>query len=184
MKIRILTLAAFMGLLTFASCEKEQDPIDSATTNTNFIESDKPASNLKTLVTYSDIPIPASYQSTNYGNTTIASTSYIVDILVTENGDDIEGSFKVTLADSDESIVGFEMSDNILSGTTIAYNFWINHPDPNNQDKQDEHASCIAGCHDEFTDEDGNKIKGRGGCKAKCWGKTAAKFAPLVILLL
>ena len=35
-----------------------------------------------------------------------------------------------------------------------------------------EHANCIEMCKDKYTDSDGNKIKGRGACKANCWVDT------------
>lgn len=35
------------------------------------------------------------------------------------------------------------------------------------------HSSCIEDCKDKYTDDNGNKIKGRGACKANCWIDTA-----------
>lgn len=39
-----------------------------------------------------------------------------------------------------------------------------------------EHANCIEMCKDKYTDSDGNKIKGRGACKANCWVDTGVKI--------
>lgn len=42
------------------------------------------------------------------------------------------------------------------------------------------HAGCIAGCNDKYTDENGNKIRGRGACKANCWVETAVRILEAV----
>ena len=34
------------------------------------------------------------------------------------------------------------------------------------------HSECIEGCKDKYTDENGDKISGRGACKANCWVDT------------
>lgn len=34
------------------------------------------------------------------------------------------------------------------------------------------HSDCINGCNERYTDADGNKIKGRGACRANCWVDT------------
>lgn len=51
-----------------------------------------------------------------------------------------------------------------------------------------EHSDCISGCNDKFTDDDGNKIKGRGACKFNCWVDTVKDIivavAPAVIAAL
>lgn len=43
------------------------------------------------------------------------------------------------------------------------------------------HGACIADCNERYTDENGNKIPGRGWCKAGCWGQTALQVAELVV---
>ena len=184
MKTAYFTLIACFSLFLFASCEKDNDELSNTNSSLSVVEHHKSGLNSKSSTTYTDIPISSWYQSANYGNTTIASTVHIVDIRITENGDDTDGSMKVILADSDESIIGLEMSDNILANTSITYDFWTSHPDPESQDKKNQHASCIADCHDTFTDDDGNKIKGRGGCKAHCWVDSAARLVSAVVTIL
>ncbi|GET45473.1 hypothetical protein [Capnocytophaga felis] len=38
------------------------------------------------------------------------------------------------------------------------------------------HSDCIEKCNDKYTDEDGNKIEGRGKCKFNCWVDTGIKI--------
>ena len=51
-----------------------------------------------------------------------------------------------------------------------------------------DHSECIDGCNEEYTDSDGNKIKGRGACKANCWLRSISealiKAIPSVIAAL
>lgn len=47
--------------------------------------------------------------------------------------------------------------------------------DPN-EPELSEHASCIEACKDRYTDDKGNKIKGRGACKGNCWVDTGIRI--------
>jgi hypothetical protein len=38
-----------------------------------------------------------------------------------------------------------------------------------------EHSDCISGCNSSFTDDNGDKISGRGACKGNCWVDTAVR---------
>ncbi len=44
------------------------------------------------------------------------------------------------------------------------------------QDNDESLSDCIIKCHQEFTDENGMKIRGRGACKAGCWFEAASDF--------
>jgi len=37
------------------------------------------------------------------------------------------------------------------------------------------HTECIQYCNDKYTDENGDKIKGRGKCKSNCWVDTIVR---------
>jgi|GEM_PF-1668691 len=39
----------------------------------------------------------------------------------------------------------------------------------------ENHAGCIEWCKQEYTDENGDKIRGRGECKSGCWIQTAVR---------
>ena len=51
--------------------------------------------------------------------------------------------------------------------------------DPN--DGLSPHAQCIETCKDKYTDENGNKIRGRGACKANCWVDTAIRLVEAIV---
>lgn len=39
-----------------------------------------------------------------------------------------------------------------------------------------DHATCMQGCYDKFTNADGTKKPGRGGCRFACWTSTAVQI--------
>ena len=47
--------------------------------------------------------------------------------------------------------------------------------------KEGKLRKCLDGCNETFTDSDGNKIKGRGPCRAKCWGEALVRVAVTII---
>jgi len=47
--------------------------------------------------------------------------------------------------------------------------------EPDRGEKFTDHAGCIEACKDKYTNPDGTKKPGRGGCKASCWVDTAVK---------
>ena len=179
-KISIITLT--LCLVVFTSCQKEDSQLSYSANNSPTVEN-KQSDNLKSSG-FTLMSVPSEYQTDNYGNTSLESTLHTVDIEVTENGTTYIGSMTVDLADTDESLIELKISNNILYNTSLTSNFWTNHNEPDNAAKKDEHVSCIADFQDTFTDENGEKIKGRGACKAECWANTAAKFTPLLIVLL
>lgn len=42
-------------------------------------------------------------------------------------------------------------------------------------------TNCLNGCHDKFTDANGNKVKGRGACKFGCWAERVLKFIEIIV---
>jgi hypothetical protein len=38
------------------------------------------------------------------------------------------------------------------------------------------HADCVNNCFDRYTDDKGNKIRGRGACRAGCWVDSAIEI--------
>lgn len=43
-----------------------------------------------------------------------------------------------------------------------------------------EPFDCISGCNSSFTDNNGDKISGRGACKGNCWVDTAVSVLEAV----
>lgn len=103
------------------------------------------------------------------------------------DGEIVIGFIKFIIPDlPDEKLIGVEVTQNILNLTTLDEDFLLNLSlDFNSNENARIQSSCVASCHSTFTDGDGNKIKGRGSCKAQCWaGAVATVAAALIIALL
>ncbi|KPM33000.1 Hypothetical protein I595_1427 [Croceitalea dokdonensis DOKDO 023] len=97
-----------------------------------------------------------------------------------ENGNEIIGYARFTMpSNSDEQLVKAEFTVNIMNDLQLNSDFWETTMSANiglaNK------SSCVASCHDEFTDDEGNKIKGRGWCKAQCWAAAVAVVVAAII---
>jgi len=78
----------------------------------------------------------------------------------------------------------FEMaSSNLISETNLSSDFWLNNSGSNSQSNGRIKSSCIASCQKQFTDDNGDKIKGRGAYKAECWAQTAIKVAAVMVAI-
>ena len=124
---------------------------------------------------YTDIPIPNKYISQSCDSECeITETDIIV---TTADGKQIEGKIRITSPiDAPDYLIQFELSSNIVQEATIDPNSWVENDNSPHRIK----SSCIASCQEKFTDKEGNKIKGRGRCKAGCWAKTAAQVLTAV----
>lgn len=118
---------------------------------------------------YIDVPIPNKYLSQSCDVECETTENDI--IVTTKDGRQIEGKVRITSPiDNPDYLIQFELSSNIFQETTMDPNFWVENDNSPYRLK----ASCIASCHDEYTNDDGSKVKSRGACKAGCWVKTAA----------
>ncbi|MGR7812210.1 hypothetical protein [Lacinutrix undariae] len=89
-----------------------------------------------------------------------------------------------------ETLIGFVASEDLLKTLKMSQLelethlknemgdlYYLNDPafanDVEEDEKKHNHAACIQGCITKYTDENGEKIKGRGACKANCWVSTA-----------
>lgn len=86
-------------------------------------------------------------------------------IAVGEDGNEIYGKIRFTMPSTcEETLIKLEITKNIFEQTELDSDFLL--------EAQDEgllyrlKSSCIASCQEKFTDENGDKIKGRGACKA------------------
>lgn len=103
-------------------------------------------------------------------------------IVLDESGSEVHGYIRFTLPDSnDESIIKLEISNNIFEQTSLKSDFLIIAQEKGQLDATK--SSCVASCQEKFTDADGNKIKGRGWCKAECWAQTIIKAAAVVVAI-
>jgi hypothetical protein len=73
-----------------------------------------------------------------------------------------------------DQLYSLALTQNILEESNLGTGFWIEHMDLNQPEAngRSNAESCIAQCHETFTDVSGKKIKGRGACKAHCWADT------------
>ncbi|MFD2696584.1 hypothetical protein ACFSQ0_01115 [Mesonia sediminis] len=90
--------------------------------------------------------------------------------------------FTIGISEEDDDLHFFEVSENILNITGLSKAelelevIESTHSDPENPNEDlSPHAKCIEDCKDKYTDEYGNKINGRGTCKANCWVDTAIR---------
>jgi hypothetical protein len=100
-----------------------------------------------------------------------------------------EGIVTVRLDAVSEELVDIIVADELLdfAGITqaefdieiITYGPGDGDEDPN--EDLSPHTACIEGCKDKYTDEDGNKIKGRGACKGNCWVDTTVRLFKAIL---
>jgi hypothetical protein len=103
---------------------------------------------------------------------------------IDSNGEVVKGFIKFVIPDiEDEKLILLEVTNNILDQTILDEDFFLAFSeDLNGGINTRIQSSCVASCHSTFTDGDGNKIKGRGGCKAQCWAGAVATVAAAVII--
>ncbi len=69
------------------------------------------------------------------------------------------------------------ISQNILDALNITQNIFNEDlaTETNNDKELSPHAACIQWCKKNYTDENGDKIRGRGACKFDCWVDTTIR---------
>ncbi len=137
---------------------------------------------------FTEVAIPDAYRSHLIQNGRFSSDEveiHEVDVKITrEDGTEVIGKMRFTMpASGEETLVAFEMTSDLFDGTGLSPDFWISNPGIDGALDGRIASSCIASCQKEFTDKDGNKIKGRGVCKANCWLETAAKVAAVFVAI-
>ena len=134
-----------------------------------------------------EVSIPDAYKATypNGRTTSEDSDIYEMDVkVIKDDGTEVIGKMRFTMpATSDEMLERFELTSNLISETDLSSDFWINNSGSNSQSNGRIQGSCIASCQEAFTDDEGDKIKGRGACKAECWAQTAIKVAAVVVAI-
>ena len=94
---------------------------------------------------------------------------------------------QIEFDDRSEKLVKISISESYLSFTGFTLNEieeqFVTNFDPGGDDPKDdlsEHAKCIEACNRLYTDEDGEKMKGRGRCKGNCWVDTAIRLVDAI----
>ena len=122
------------------------------------------------------------YYSNNYDEENLVTETGAFNFV--SNGLNYVTDIHITYDDLNDNLVQISISDNYIRETGVTKeeieSTFItelnNNKDENGGPKLSEHAACIQWCVKEYTDENGNKIKGRGACKANCWVDTAVRI--------
>lgn len=169
MKNFFLSLILVMSLM---SCSNDDN---------SKIQSSEPMQFIKLDINYDENSTNSTFSENNYEiyekETTVKNT---------ETGEVFNVTFLIGLSDYDDRLYSLEVSDNFLEAGNITkeelqseINNVVNG-DPE-EPKLSPHASCIQWCNQQYTDENGEKIKGRGGCKAGCWVDTAVRIIEALV---
>ena len=126
---------------------------------------------------FTSIDIPDVYLSPNNIRIDIDEIEiHEVSISITNNaGIERKGLMQITLPEKEgDKLYSLALTQNILEESNLSPTFWIEYIDLNQPETNGRlnAESCISQCHETFTDESGEKIQGRGACKAHCWADT------------
>lgn len=105
------------------------------------------------------------------------------------------GNLKINLINEESDIIEFELSDELIEfiGLPKEEIYSKIYDELNNegyktkkyvkysQKEDSNYTKCINGCNDKYTDENGDKIKGRGWCKAGCFGQAVVDAVVVAI---
>lgn len=113
------------------------------------------------------------------------------------NKSNVQYNILLTYDNNLDQIVDYDLSENFFTDNNINEQELRNlidaevngvifkNGDPGENDENDgelsPHAACIEWCNDEYTDSDGNKIPGRGSCKANCWVDTVIRVVDALV---
>lgn len=100
------------------------------------------------------------------------------------NSSSMTGNLKINLINEESDIIEFKLSDELIKfiGLPKEEVYSKIYEELNNQGyktkkyakslkQKGDYGDCIDGCNSKYTDGDGNRIKGRGWCKAGCFGQ-------------
>ena len=160
-----------LGLLALilCNCNKESVAENNEGNNVETVSSEHKATpNITTQVIKSAVEVPS---ATKQGETE--------SILVT---------FTIKVNEDTGEIVSKEVSENLLERLHLKtqeefQDFIAQEILKKEKARQtarrgegETHSKCIEGCNEKHTDENGNKKKGRGACRANCWVDTVVEI--------
>lgn len=92
------------------------------------------------------------------------------------DGQTINGELTLDWNHETETANEILVSGNVLSALELSQEDFNSKLGDATEGEGYGHAGCIAGCNAQYTDENGNKIRGRGACNANCWVETAVRI--------
>lgn len=165
-KLIYLVLSILIFSAFFMSCHEDQSEILS-----------KESSTLKSRSSLVNLNLP--FYANSYEENNLRTESG--EFRFTKDGNEYITEIIVTYDDSNENLIKISISDNFLIVLDVDITEIENaiieevNSDKEGGPRLSEHAACIEWCKKNYTDADGNKIEGRGACKANCWVDTAIR---------
>jgi len=101
-----------------------------------------------------------------------------------ESNPSLNLNVEITYNTEIDNIISFTATEDLLNVLNIESNEELLYliessisSETNSDDPGDDspHTKCIQYCIDKYSDEDGNKTKGRGRCKGNCWIDTIVR---------
>ncbi|WP_298144947.1 hypothetical protein [Flavobacterium sp.] len=93
-----------------------------------------------------------------------------------------KGQVRISTSASENKIGKIEFSKNILQIGGFKNDYFIRNPQLFQQAvSRESHSQCIDRCNKDYTGPNGEKLPGRGWCKAGCWLNTTIRIAVAVI---
>lgn len=84
-----------------------------------------------------------------------------------------------------ENFVEDKIAEKQLERALVARNANSSDSDVDTEiNEEGNHAECISGCNDKYTDAQGNKMRGRGACKFHCWVETSVRLVEAIAEIL
>lgn len=168
MKFRIISFIAILSVLILSISGCEDDNLNEG-------------SKQKSTVNY--VPLDLNFYGTFDPNSDRKKT-LIEDLNYEYEGTSYTSKLKVDYNLTQESVIEISIQNDFFETTPINiddlendFNTYIENgggdDDPN--DGMSPHAQCIEACKDKYTDENGDRIRGRGACKANCWVDTGVR---------
>lgn len=95
------------------------------------------------------------------------------------NGQTINGELTLNWNHETETANEVLVSTNVLNALDLSqeeFNAKLGDATKSQRGELSPHAACIQWCRDNYTDENGKRIPGRGACKANCWVDTVIRL--------
>lgn len=121
--------------------------------------------------TYVKMDLPASMQS-KYTTRTTTYETITKDVTVTSKDGKVsqKGKVRMVIPDKGEGLISMEFTENILTvGKFKADALVTASAKAKSSEVPEGLTACLAWCNENYTDANGEKIRGRGSCKFGCW---------------
>ena len=134
-------------------------------------------------LSFNEVAIPNNLK-TDLSNGRISSNDFYVEEIdvkgITDDGREIIGKMRFTIpVGEDNTLIKFEMTNNIFEQTALTPDFWVEYD--NNMNTENGRVAGIGTCLKNC--QGFEKGDGRGWCKAGCWAELALKAAMVAIAI-